>query len=165
MDGVVPLAAAAAAGAGAAAWCLRAPSAGELAARLAAAEEQNATLRRAIGHDEAAPVGSTAYRDKVEQLSAEVVDSNPYSRLMALQKMKIVKNYESIRGKTVAVVGIGGIGSVAAEMLTRCGVGKLILFDYDKVNPAPRPPPAPPFREFSGSKTPISPISKISAKV
>lgn len=25
------------------------------------------------------------------------------------------------------------MGSVAAEMLTRCGVGKLILFDYDKV--------------------------------
>lgn len=23
--------------------------------------------------------------------------------------------------------------SVAAEMLTRCGIGKLILFDYDKV--------------------------------
>jgi hypothetical protein len=32
-----------------------------------------------------------------------------------------------------AVVGIGGIGSVAAEMLTRCGVGKLIFFDYDTV--------------------------------
>jgi ubiquitin-like modifier-activating enzyme 5 len=27
----------------------------------------------------------------------------------------------------------GGVGSVAAEMLTRCGVGKLLLFDYDKV--------------------------------
>jgi molybdopterin/thiamine biosynthesis adenylyltransferase len=105
----------------------------DLAARLAAAEEQNATLRRAIGQDEAAPVGSSAYRAKVEKLSAEVVDSNPYSRLMALQKMKIVDDYEAIRGKTVAVVGIGGIGSVAAEMLTRCGVGKLIFFDYDKV--------------------------------
>ena len=30
-------------------------------------------------------------------------------------------------------VGVGGVGSVAAEMLTRCGIGKLILFDYDKV--------------------------------
>ena len=27
----------------------------------------------------------------------------------------------------------GGVGSVTAEMLTRCGIGKLILFDYDKV--------------------------------
>jgi ubiquitin-like modifier-activating enzyme 5 len=33
----------------------------------------------------------------------------------------------------VVVVGLGGIGSVAAEMLTRCGIGKLHLFDYDTV--------------------------------
>ena len=34
---------------------------------------------------------------------------------------------------SVAVVGVGGVGSVTSEMLTRCGLGKLILFDYDKV--------------------------------
>jgi len=28
---------------------------------------------------------------------------------------------------------VGGVGSVAAEMLTRCGIGKLLLYDYDKV--------------------------------
>lgn len=52
---------------------------------------------------------------------------------MALKKMGVVKNYERIREKTVIIVGVGGVGSVAAEMLVRCGVGKLILFDYDKV--------------------------------
>ncbi len=36
----------------------------------------------------------------------------------------------------MAVVGVGGVGSVTAEMLTRCGIGKLILFDYDKVEMA-----------------------------
>uniref|UniRef100_A0A183BUW0 Ubiquitin-like modifier-activating enzyme 5 n=1 Tax=Globodera pallida TaxID=36090 RepID=A0A183BUW0_GLOPA len=41
-----------------------------------------------------------------------------------------------IREKSVVVVGIGGVGSVVAEMLTRCGIGKLILFDYDKVEMA-----------------------------
>ncbi|VDN05698.1 unnamed protein product [Thelazia callipaeda] len=66
-------------------------------------------------------------------MSAEVNDSNPYSRLMALKKMGIVKNYDDIQKKTVLIVGVGGIGSVVAEMLTRCGIGKLILFDYDKV--------------------------------
>uniref|UniRef100_A0A8R1DPR3 Ubiquitin-like modifier-activating enzyme 5 n=1 Tax=Caenorhabditis japonica TaxID=281687 RepID=A0A8R1DPR3_CAEJA len=76
---------------------------------------------------------NTPYRQKIEKLSGEVVDSNPYSRLMALQRMGIVKDYEKIRKKTVAVVGVGGVGSVVAEMLTRCGIGKLILFDYDKV--------------------------------
>ena len=66
-------------------------------------------------------------------MSAEVVDSNPYSRLMALQRMGIVQDYERIRDATVAIVGIGGVGSVAAEMLTRCGIGRLLLYDYDKV--------------------------------
>jgi len=33
----------------------------------------------------------------------------------------------------VAIVGLGGVGSVAAEMLTRCGIGRLVLFDYDRV--------------------------------
>lgn len=55
---------------------------------------------------------------------------------MALKRMGVVQNYESIRSKTVAVIGIGGVGSVAAEMLARCGVGKLLLFDYDTVEMA-----------------------------
>ena len=106
-------------------------------------------------------------------MSAQVVDSNPYSRLMALQRMGIVQNYQvllrslacmfaprflshgprglwvaslgssdrlchslpqAIREKTVAVVGVGGVGSVAAEMLARCGIGRLLLYDYDKAS-------------------------------
>lgn len=31
-------------------------------------------------------------------------------------------------GLQVAIVGIGGVGSVAAEMLTRCGVGRLLMY-------------------------------------
>ncbi|XP_048866426.1 ubiquitin-like modifier-activating enzyme 5 isoform X2 [Brienomyrus brachyistius] len=73
------------------------------------------------------------HRPRIEKMSAEVVDSNPYSRLMALKRMGIVEDYEKIRTYTVAVVGVGGVGSVTAEMLTRCGIGKLLLFDYDKV--------------------------------
>lgn len=82
-------------------------------------------------------------REKVERMSAEVVDSNPYrwapngmwfltlarsvpcSRLMALKRMGVVENFERVRDLTVAVVGVGGVGSVVAEMLTRCGVGKV----------------------------------------
>lgn len=44
-------------------------------------------------------------RQKIEKISSEVKDSNPYSRLMALQRMGIVKEYERIRSKSVAVVG------------------------------------------------------------
>ena len=47
--------------------------------------------------------------------------------------MGVVDNYELIAQQTVVIIGVGGVGSVTAEMLTRVGVGKLILFDYDKV--------------------------------
>lgn len=97
-------------------------------------------LRRRIQELEAqlaardhADTGTATARSKIDKMSSEVVDSNPYSRLMALQRMGIVSEYERIREKSVAVVGVGGVGSVTADMLTRCGIGKLILFDYDKV--------------------------------
>lgn len=32
---------------------------------------------------------------------------------------------QNIRNFTVVIVGIGGVGSVTAEMLTRCGIGKV----------------------------------------
>jgi ubiquitin-like modifier-activating enzyme 5 len=79
---------------------------------------------------------NSSKREKVMKMSEQVVDSNPYSRLMALKRMGIVENYEKIRNYSVAIIGIGGVGSVTAEMLTRCGIGKLILFDYDKVEMA-----------------------------
>ncbi|XP_029445171.1 ubiquitin-like modifier-activating enzyme 5 isoform X1 [Rhinatrema bivittatum] len=79
------------------------------------------------------PEGGGQSRPRIPSMSPEVLDSNPYSRLMALKRMGIVKDYEKIRTFTVAVVGVGGVGSVTAEMLTRCGIGKLLLFDYDKV--------------------------------
>jgi hypothetical protein len=40
----------------------------------------------------------------IQDMSAEVVDSNPYSRLMALQRMGIVENYERIRDYSIAIV-------------------------------------------------------------
>jgi len=84
--------------------------------------------RRAVGRGDGG-----GGRVRIEKMSPEVVDSNPYSRLMALKRMGIVSDYEKIRTFAVAIVGVGGVGSVTAEMLTRCGIGKLLLFDYDKV--------------------------------
>ncbi|CAB3363678.1 Hypothetical predicted protein [Cloeon dipterum] len=86
-----------------------------------------------LEHERRKNEGAVTKREKIGQMSAEVIDSNPYSRLMALQRMGVVENYERIRQMSVVVVGVGGVGSVTAEMLTRCGVGKLVLFDYDKV--------------------------------
>ena len=42
--------------------------------------------------------------------------------------MKILKN------STVAVFGIGGVGSFASEALVRAGLGKIILVDYDIID-------------------------------
>lgn len=53
--------------------------------------------------------------------------------MYALKKMGVVENYEDITKHTVLLVGVGGVGSVCAEMLTRMGIGKLVLYDYDKV--------------------------------
>ena len=41
---------------------------------------------------------------------------------------------DKLKNSTVAVLGIGGVGSFAAEALARSGVGKLVLIDKDDVD-------------------------------
>lgn len=40
---------------------------------------------------------------------------------------------EKLQRSRVAVVGLGGVGAYAAEALVRCGVGKILLVDPDRV--------------------------------
>ena len=42
--------------------------------------------------------------------------------------------YESLKTKTVAVFGIGGVGGYVVEALARSGVGNLHLVDNDTVS-------------------------------
>jgi tRNA A37 threonylcarbamoyladenosine dehydratase len=44
------------------------------------------------------------------------------------------KGIETLKNSTVAVLGIGGVGSFSTEALARSGVGKLILVDKDVVD-------------------------------
>eukprot|EP00920_Eleutheroschizon_duboscqi_P004149 GHVT01009602.1.p1 GENE.GHVT01009602.1~~GHVT01009602.1.p1 ORF type:complete len:393 (+),score=46.60 GHVT01009602.1:869-2047(+) len=99
--------------------------------KLERAEAELAVYRRRKEDHTSDPAGAS--RPLIDRLSADADASNPYSRLMALQRLGVVKDYQSIRGFTVLIVGLGGVGVVAAEMLARCGIGKLILFDYDVV--------------------------------
>lgn len=43
------------------------------------------------------------------------------------------QGFDDLAERTVAVIGLGGVGSYAAEALVRTGVGRVILVDFDKV--------------------------------
>ncbi|MDP4083397.1 MAG: tRNA threonylcarbamoyladenosine dehydratase [Bacillota bacterium] len=45
-----------------------------------------------------------------------------------------IEGLEIMKNSTVAVLGIGGVGSFAAESLARSGVGRLVLIDKDDVD-------------------------------
>lgn len=44
--------------------------------------------------------------------------------------------HKKIKSGKVAVAGLGGLGSHIAAALARCGVGKLLLVDFDTVDPS-----------------------------
>ena len=48
-----------------------------------------------------------------------------------LRQMPLIENTENLKNKTVAVLGLGGVGGSAAVALARAGVGSLILVDHD----------------------------------
>ncbi len=48
--------------------------------------------------------------------------------LLIGDKINILKN------KTILVLGLGGVGGYVVESLVRCGIGNMILVDYDKVD-------------------------------
>lgn len=54
-------------------------------------------------------------------------------RFGGLERLYGIAGAQRIRGAHVAVIGIGGVGSWAAEALARSGVGRLTLIDLDHV--------------------------------
>nr|NNM90024.1 tRNA threonylcarbamoyladenosine dehydratase [Bacilli bacterium] len=45
-----------------------------------------------------------------------------------------IEGLAKLRDKTVAIIGVGGVGSFAVEALARSGIGRLILIDKDVVD-------------------------------
>ena len=41
---------------------------------------------------------------------------------------------KKLKRSSVAIFGVGGVGSFAAEAIARCGVGKITLVDFDEIN-------------------------------
>ena len=45
-------------------------------------------------------------------------------------------DFSKLRDINALVVGVGGLGAICAEILARVGMGRLVLFDYDKLEMA-----------------------------
>jgi tRNA A37 threonylcarbamoyladenosine dehydratase len=54
-------------------------------------------------------------------------------RFGGLRRLYGDARYAQLRAARVAVIGLGGVGSWAAEALARCGVARLVLIDLDHV--------------------------------
>jgi len=56
-----------------------------------------------------------------------------YSRQIILKDIGII-GQKKIKNSKILIVGIGGLGSPAADLLTRAGVGEIGIMDYDIIN-------------------------------
>ncbi len=61
-----------------------------------------------------------------------IPDKNEWIKALEERHGKELQN--KILSSTVAICGLGGLGSNIAILLTRAGIGKLILIDFDKVD-------------------------------
>jgi ubiquitin-like modifier-activating enzyme 5 len=76
---------------------------------------------------------SRPQRARQDQWSSEPSEGNPYARIMALQDVGTVRQYQRVQGLSVMVIGCGGIGAAVADCLCRSGVGRLLLVDGQRV--------------------------------
>jgi tRNA threonylcarbamoyladenosine dehydratase len=60
-------------------------------------------------------------------------DADLARRFSGLERLYGISGAARIRSAHVCVIGIGGVGSWAAEALARSGVGQLTLIDFDQV--------------------------------
>ena len=67
-----------------------------------------------------------------EALQTEKDDLSRWSRQTALPELGII-GQKKLKNASVAIVGIGGLGCFAANILAAAGVGSLLLVDGDKV--------------------------------
>ncbi len=53
--------------------------------------------------------------------------------LNTLFSKNTIGSYEKLRKKTIGIAGAGGLGSIVANLLVRCGIGRLIIDDPDHI--------------------------------
>ncbi len=59
--------------------------------------------------------------------------SDPDRRFAGLRRLHGIAGYDRLRAARVAIVGVGGVGSWAAEALARSGLAQLTLIDLDNI--------------------------------
>ncbi len=65
--------------------------------------------------------------------SETYTDADLERRFGGLRRLWGSEAYERVRGASVAVIGVGGVGSWAVEALARSGVAQLVLIDFDQI--------------------------------
>jgi tRNA A37 threonylcarbamoyladenosine dehydratase len=64
---------------------------------------------------------------------ADALEADLERRFGGLRRLYGEAGYARLRAARVAIVGLGGVGSWAAEALARCGVAELVLVDLDHI--------------------------------
>ena len=75
----------------------------------------------------------TSPQDPLSSPRSSALAADLERRFGALRRLYGDDGYARLRAARVAVVGVGGVGSWAAEALARCGVAALVLIDLDHV--------------------------------
>ena len=59
--------------------------------------------------------------------------NNYFERLIILVGEK---KFQKLHDTKVAIIGLGGVGGAALEVLCRSGVGRVVIVDFDYVEPS-----------------------------
>lgn len=77
----------------------------------------------------------------MKQMETEVqykIDEETFYRDIFLRTNLLLtpEMQDRLRSARVAIIGLGGIGGMAAEMIARCGIGRIGLSDIDYFEPS-----------------------------
>ena len=61
-------------------------------------------------------------------------EKDRYVRLRAIKEFGYDIDWDTLKKFSIGIIGVGGLGCLSSELVVRCGVGTVVLFDFDKVD-------------------------------